>query len=84
MSSWAGMSAYECSSIFLDSREFEDGTRIGAFVEIQKKAQIGRNGKISSHTFVCEGMTVEDHDFFGHVVIFINDTYPRAAKADCQ
>jgi UDP-2-acetamido-3-amino-2,3-dideoxy-glucuronate N-acetyltransferase len=59
-----------------------DGTKIGAFVEIQKNATIGRNCKISSHTFVCEGVTVEDNVFVGHGVVFINDSYPRATTAD--
>ncbi len=56
-----------------------DNTKIGAFVEIQKNASIGRNCKISSHTFICEGVTIEDEVFVGHGVMFINDTYPRAA-----
>ncbi|WKZ33973.1 MAG: acyltransferase [Thermodesulfobacteriota bacterium] len=55
-----------------------DGTKIGAFVEIQKNATVGRNCKISSHSFVCEGVTIEDNVFIGHGVTFINDTYPRA------
>ena len=59
-----------------------DGTKIGAFVEIQKNANIGRNCKISSHTFICEGVTVEDNVFVGHGVVFINDSYPRATTAD--
>jgi acetyltransferase-like isoleucine patch superfamily enzyme len=54
------------------------GTKIGAFVEIQKGAVIGRKCKISSHTFVCEGVTIEDEVFVGHGVMFINDRYPRA------
>lgn len=54
------------------------GTKIGAFVEIQKNAEIGRRCKISSHTFVCEGVTIEDDVFVGHGVVFINDPYPRA------
>ena len=54
------------------------GTKIGAFVEIQKGAEIGRRCKISSHTFVCEGVTIEDEVFVGHGVMFINDPYPRA------
>src|SRR4029434_7070717 len=58
-----------------------DGTRIGAFVEIQKNASIGRLCKISSHTFVCEGVTIEDEVFVGHGVMFINDRHPRAATA---
>ena len=59
-----------------------DGTKIGAFVEIQKNATIGRNCKISSHTFICEGVTVEDNVFVGHGVTFINDSYPRATTAE--
>jgi len=55
-----------------------DETRIGAFVEIQKNATIGRRCKISSHTFICEGVTIEDRVFVGHGVMFINDSYPRA------
>jgi acetyltransferase-like isoleucine patch superfamily enzyme len=58
--------------------EIGDETKIGAFVEIQKNARIGRRCKISSHTFVCEGVTIEDHVFIGHSVTFINDSYPRA------
>lgn len=57
-----------------------DHTRIGAFVEIQKNASVGARCKISSHTFVCEGVTVEDEVFVGHGVMFINDTYPRATR----
>ena len=55
-----------------------ENTKIGAFVEVQKKATIGRNCKISSHTFICEGVTIEDDVFVGHSVVFINDSYPRA------
>jgi len=62
--------------------EIGDFTKIGAFVEIQKNARVGRNCKISSHTFVCEGVTVEDRVFIGHGVVFINDSYPRATKPD--
>jgi acetyltransferase-like isoleucine patch superfamily enzyme len=58
--------------------EVGDETKIGAFVEIQKNARIGRRCKISSHTFICEGVTIEDHVFIGHSVTFINDRYPRA------
>jgi acetyltransferase-like isoleucine patch superfamily enzyme len=58
--------------------EIGDNTKIGAFVEVQKNARIGRNCKISSHTFVCEGVTIEDNVFVGHGVMFINDSYPRA------
>ena len=55
-----------------------DGTRIGAFVEIQKNAVVGSRCKISSHTFICEGVTIEDEVFVGHGVMFINDPHPRA------
>jgi len=58
--------------------EIGDDTKIGAFVEIQKNANIGKCCKISSHTFICEGVTVEDDVFIGHGVTFINDSYPRA------
>ena len=58
------------------------GTRIGTFVEVQKGAFIGARCKISSHTFVCEGVTIEDGVFVGHGVMFINDTYPSAVTAD--
>ena len=59
-----------------------DDTRIGAFVEIQKNATIGARCKISSHTFICEGVTIEDEVFIGHGVMFTNDRYPQAANAD--
>lgn len=59
-----------------------DNSKIGAFVEIQKNVVIGRNVKISSHTFVCEGVQVEDGVFVGHNVSFINDKYPRSANPD--
>ncbi|MCD6152290.1 MAG: N-acetyltransferase [Syntrophobacterales bacterium] len=59
-----------------------DNTKIGAFVEIQKNATVGKNCKISSHTFICEGVTIEDNVFVGHGVTFINDTYPQATNPD--
>ncbi len=59
-----------------------DDTRIGAFVEIQRGVRIGARCKISSHTFICEGVTIEDEVFIGHNVSFINDRYPRATAAD--
>jgi UDP-2-acetamido-3-amino-2,3-dideoxy-glucuronate N-acetyltransferase len=62
--------------------EIGDGTKIGTFVEVQKNARIGRNCKISSHSFVCEGVTIEDGVFVGHGVMFTNDVYPRAVNAD--
>jgi UDP-2-acetamido-3-amino-2,3-dideoxy-glucuronate N-acetyltransferase len=55
-----------------------DGTKLGTFVEIQKNAHVGRYCKISSHTFICEGVTIEDEVFIGHGVMFINDRFPRA------
>ena len=62
--------------------EIGDFTKVGAFVEIQKGARIGKNCKISSHTFICEGVNIEDQVFIGHNVTFINDLYPRAANPD--
>jgi acetyltransferase-like isoleucine patch superfamily enzyme len=62
--------------------EVGDKTKIGSFVEIQKNARVGKNCKISSHTFICEGVTLEDNVFVGHGVTFINDTYPRATTSD--
>jgi UDP-2-acetamido-3-amino-2,3-dideoxy-glucuronate N-acetyltransferase len=62
--------------------EIGDGSKIGAFVEVQKGARIGRNCKISSHTFVCEGVIIEDNVFVGHNVSFINDKHPRATNPD--
>lgn len=62
--------------------EIGDGTKIGPFVEIQKNAVIGRQCKISSHTFICEGVSIEDNVFIGHGVTFINDSFPRATNAD--
>jgi len=62
--------------------EIGDNTKIGAFVEIQKNATVGKNCKISSHTFVCEGVSIEDGVFIGHGVTFINDSYPRATTAE--
>ena len=64
--------------------EIGENTKIGAFVEVQKGAKIGKNCKISSHSFICEGVTIEDEVFIGHNVTFINDLYPRATTADGQ
>ncbi len=64
--------------------EIGDETRIGTFVEIQKGVKIGRRCKISSHTFICEGVTVEDEVFIGHSVTFINDRFPKATTAEGQ
>ena len=62
--------------------EIGDNSKIGAFVEIQKNAIVGRNCKISSHTFICEGVIIEDNVFIGHNVTFINDLYPRSTTND--
>jgi len=68
------VNAYEC--------EIGDNSKVGAFVEIQKGVTIGRSCKISSHTFICEGVHIGDEVFVGHNVSFINDLYPRAANPD--
>lgn len=68
------VNAYGCS--------IDDGSKVGAFVEIQKGAFIGKNCKISSHTFICEGVHIEDNVFIGHGVMFTNDLFPRATNAD--
>ena len=68
------VNAYNC--------EIGDGSKVGAFVEIQKGANIGKNCKISSHSFICEGVAIEDYVFVGHGVTFINDRIPRAANPD--
>jgi acetyltransferase-like isoleucine patch superfamily enzyme len=62
--------------------EIGDESKIGTFVEIQKGVKIGRRVKVSSHTFICEGVTIEDECFIGHGVMFTNDKYPRSANAD--
>ncbi|MEO7145547.1 MAG: acyltransferase [Bryobacteraceae bacterium] len=64
--------------------EIGDDTKLGAFVEIQKNARVGAKCKISSHTFVCEGVTIEDNVFVGHNVAFINDSFPRATTEGGQ
>jgi acetyltransferase-like isoleucine patch superfamily enzyme len=61
--------------------EVGDDTKIGAFVEIQKNVKVGSRCKISSHTFICEGVTIEDEVFVGHNVTFVNDSFPRATSA---
>ncbi len=68
------VNAYGCS--------IDDNSKIGAFVEIQKGAFIGKNCKISSHSFICEGVHIEDNVFIGHGVMFTNDLFPRATRAD--
>src|SRR5215470_15039508 len=62
--------------------EVGDETKIGAFVEIQKNASVGKRCKVSSHTFICEGVVIEDNVFIGHGVVFINDSYPRATNGE--
>jgi len=68
------VNAYGCS--------IDDNSKIGAFVEIQKGVSIGKSCKISSHTFICEGVTIKDNTFIGHNVSFINDKYPRSVAED--
>src|SRR5688572_27826636 len=68
------VNAYGCS--------IDDNTKVGAFVEIQKGVSIGKNCKISSHSFLCEGVQIEDNVFIGHGVMFTNDLFPRATNAD--
>jgi len=68
------VNAYGCS--------IDDGSKVGAFVEIQKGVFIGKNCKISSHSFLCEGVHIEDNVFVGHGVMFTNDLFPRATNAD--
>jgi acetyltransferase-like isoleucine patch superfamily enzyme len=74
----AGVTIHHPELVNLYGCAVGDGTRIGAFVEIQKNASVGRRCKISSHTFVCEGVVIEDEVFVGHGVMFINDRRPRA------
>ena len=62
--------------------EIDDNTKIGTFVEIQKNATVGKNCKISTHTFICEGVHIEDNCFIGHNVTFINDKYPRSTTEE--
>jgi acetyltransferase-like isoleucine patch superfamily enzyme len=68
------VNAYGCS--------IDDGSKVGSFVEIQKGATIGKNCKVSSHSFICEGVHIEDNVFIGHNVTFTNDRFPRATNAD--
>ena len=74
----AGVRIFQPDLVNLYGCSIGDETKIGAFVEIQKNVAIGKRCKISSHTFICEGVTVEDEVFVGHGVMFINDVYPRA------
>jgi acetyltransferase-like isoleucine patch superfamily enzyme len=73
-----GVRIYDFTNLY--GCEIGDDVKIGTFVEIQKGAKIGHRCKISSHTFVCEGVTIEDEVFIGHNVTFINDRYPRATN----
>ena len=73
-----GNNVYLSKFINLYGCKIGDNTKVGAFVEVQKNAAVGNNCKISSHTFICEGVTIEDEVFVGHGVTFINDLYPRA------
>lgn len=70
----AFINAYGC--------EIGDRTKVGSFVEIQKGARVGADCKVSSHSFICEGVTIEDGVFLGHHVVFVNDKYPRAVNPD--
>ena len=79
-----GKGVYLSKFINLYGCEIGDETKIGAFVEIQKDASVGKRCKISSHTFICEGVLIEDNVFIGHGVTFINDSYPRATSASGQ
>jgi acetyltransferase-like isoleucine patch superfamily enzyme len=76
----AGVKVYDFVNLY--GCEIGDETKVGTFVEIQKGARIGRRCKISSHTFICEGVTIEDEVFIGHNVTFINDRFPRATASD--
>ena len=76
------MKVFQPDLVNLYGCDIGDDTKIGAFVEIQKNATVGARCKISSHSFICEGVAIEDEVFVGHGVMFINDRYPRAANAD--
>jgi len=77
----AGVKIFQPDLVNLYGCQIGDETKVGAFVEIQKNVAIGARCKISSHTFICEGVTIEDEVFVGHGVIFTNDPYPRATSA---
>src|ERR1700745_2849179 len=77
-----GKNVFLSKFINLYGCEVGDNSKNGAFVEIQKNATVGKNCKISSHTFICEGVKIEDNVFVGHGVVFINDSYPRATNAE--
>ncbi len=78
----AGVKIYHPTLVNLYGCTIGEGTTVGTFVEIQRGASIGRNCKISSHTFICDGVEIEDGVFVGHGVMFINDSYPSAVNAD--
>ena len=78
----SGVRIYQPDLVNLYGCTIGDNTKIGAFVEIQKDVRIGNNCKISSHSFICTGVTIEDGVFIGHGVMFINDIYPRAVNPD--
>jgi UDP-2-acetamido-3-amino-2,3-dideoxy-glucuronate N-acetyltransferase len=75
-----GVQIYDFANLY--GCEIGDGSKIGTFVEIQKGAKVGKRCKISSHTFICEGVTIEDECFIGHHVVFINDRFPAAVNPD--
>jgi len=78
----AGVKIFQPDLVNLYGCTIGSDTRIGAFVEIQKNVSVGARCKVSSHTFICEGVTIEDEVFIGHGVMFINDLYPRATNED--
>src|SRR6476659_2118690 len=78
----AGVKIFQPDLVNLYGCEIGEDTKIGAFVEIQKNAVIGARCKVSSHTFICEGVTIEDEVFVGHGVMFTNDKQPRATTED--
>jgi UDP-2-acetamido-3-amino-2,3-dideoxy-glucuronate N-acetyltransferase len=77
-----GVKIFQPDLVNLYGCSISDGTKVGAFVEIQKNVVVGARCKISSHTFICEGVIIEDEVFVGHGVMFINDLYPRATNED--
>ena len=77
-----GVKIFQPDLVNLYGCSIGDGTKVGAFVEIQRGATIGANCKVSSHTFICAGVAIEDGVFVGHGVMFINDVYPRAVNPD--
>jgi acetyltransferase-like isoleucine patch superfamily enzyme len=77
-----GVSIFQTDLVNLYGCSIGADSKVGAFVEIQKNARVGARCKVSSHTFICEGVEIEDEVFIGHGVMFTNDIYPRAANAD--